>query len=262
MKIQSLTSGSSGNCTLVGTDTGNLFVDCGASGKYLENQLAEAGETLPTAILVTHEHTDHVKGLGVLLRRYRLPVYMTEGTLRALLADGRLGKVDTNLLQVIRPDVPFHLSGLEILPFRINHDAADPVAFRFHEGGVHMAVATDMGCFDDYTVDALRNLDALLLEANHDLRLLECSSYPYRLIERIRSHTGHLSNEDSARLLTAVAGTRLKHVLLGHLSTENNYSALAKMTVEQVLQTQVEMDVQVDVALKGKRSRIIEVKNG
>lgn len=263
MRMCSMTSGSSGNSILVKNREQSVLIDCGVSGKYLQTQLDALGECFPGAILITHEHSDHVKGLGVLMRKYHVPVYLTEKTLRRILWEDRLGKLDESLFHVIEADKPFSVEGFEVMPFEISHDAADPVGYRLTDGKTHMAIATDLGCWTDYTVGHLRGLDAVLLEANHDLRMLECGSYPYHLKNRIRSGRGHLSNEDSACLLEEILDERLQHVLLGHLSSENNYGELARLTVEQHLaagpKAELAGRLHLDVAVKQQRSEWIEV---
>lgn len=263
MRMCSLTSGSSGNCIYVGNKDTDILVDCGASGKYIKDALDNIGVDIPEAIVITHEHCDHISGLGILQRRYNIPMFMTSDTLRMVRYDSKLGKLNTDLLFEIERDKPFNVGNLEITPFRINHDALEPVAFRISSNNKSVAIATDMGEFDDYTIDNLKGLDAVLLEANHDVRLLEYGSYTYDLKQRIRSSLGHLSNEDSARLLCEIASERLKHVFLGHLSGENNYPILAKNTVIDYLENYREdldiNEINIEVVTKKNISKVVEV---
>ena len=180
---------------------------------------------------MTHEHSDHIKGLGVLSRKYHLPIYGTKETLDEIAACKTLGTFDTGLLSPIEPDVDFQIGDLTVKPFKIDHDAVNPVAYRVENGSKAVAVATDMGHFDQYVIDHLQKLDAILLESNHDVRMLETGPYPYYLKRRILGDHGHLSNENAGRLLCRLLHDNLKAIFLGHLSRENNYEELAYETV-------------------------------
>lgn len=231
----SIASGSSGNCIYAGSGRASVLVDAGLSGIRIERGLRSFDRTLSdiSAVLVTHEHADHVKGIGVLARRYGLPVYATEGTLGAIRENASIGKIPEGLVHVVRADEMFSIGDLTIQPFAIMHDAAEPVGYRICSDGKSCAVATDMGCYDDSIISHLTNLDVLLLEANHDVRMLEAGPYPYYLKRRILSDHGHLSNETSGQLLSQVLHDNMRHIFLGHLSHENNYEALAYETVCQ-----------------------------
>ena len=233
MRMVSIASGSSGNCIYIGSDSTHLLVDAGISNKRIQQGLNEIGLTGNdvNGILITHEHSDHIKGLGVLSRKYEIPIYGTQETLDEIAAAGSLGKFDRGLLTPVCPDLDFTVGDLSVKPFKIDHDAANPVAYRVQNGEKSVAVATDMGHFDQYIIDHLQGLDALLLESNHDVRMLETGPYPYYLKRRILGDHGHLSNENAGRLLNCVLHDRLKKVLLGHLSKENNYEELAYETV-------------------------------
>ncbi len=234
MRMCSIASGSSGNCIYVGSDNHHLLIDAGISGKRVETGLKGlelSGKDID-GILLTHEHSDHIKGLGVLARKYGLPIYATPGTAEAVKGMGSLGKIDSSLFVEIHADQDFQIGDLEISPFHISHDAADPVAFRIACGKKKMAVATDLGVYTDYTIEHLKGLDVLLLEANHDIHMLQVGAYPYPLKQRISGELGHLSNETAGKLLCQVLHDDLKAVMLGHLSKENNYAELAYETVK------------------------------
>jgi phosphoribosyl 1,2-cyclic phosphodiesterase len=235
MKFCSISSGSSGNCIFAGTSGTSVLVDVGISGIRVERGLNEIDMTTRDvdAILVTHEHADHIKGLGVLARRYGIPIYSTEGTIRAIKDNTSVGKIPEGLIHVIRADQEFLIGDITVRPFEISHDAAEPVGFRMEHDGKSAAIATDLGCYDDYTVKYLTGLDVLLLESNHDVHMLEVGRYPYYLKRRILSEHGHLSNETAGQLLGTLLHDDVKHVFLGHLSQENNYEALAYETVCQ-----------------------------
>lgn len=233
MEFCSLASGSSGNCIYIGSDTTAVLVDAGLSGKQLEERLQTFGHTGKdlSGILVTHEHSDHIRGLGVLARKFRIPIFLTEGTKQAVRKMKSLGEIPEEQIRVVKGDENVELGDLTIHPFRISHDAAEPVGYRVSAGKQSAAVATDMGTYSEYTIRQLRDLDILLLEANHDVHMLEVGRYPYYLKLRILGEKGHLSNVDSGNLLGEVLHDNIRHIVLGHLSEENNYPALAFETV-------------------------------
>lgn len=183
------------------------------------------------AVLVTHEHIDHIAGLGVLARRYGLPIYGTKATLDAVLSVKSVGKIDESLLHPIVPGQDFQIGDMTVHPISISHDAADPAAYIMKTEGQKIGVITDLGKYDDSLVEELQNLDILLLEANHDVRMLQTGRYPYPLKQRILGDRGHLSNVLSGQLLGRLLHDRFKAVVLGHLSQENNYAELAYETV-------------------------------
>ena len=233
MRFVSISSGITGNCIYSGTDNTHILIDAGISAKRIEKGLFEVGLKPGelSGICITHEHSDHIKGLGVLARKYEIPIYATEGTLAEIRNVKSLGEYPEELLKPLRPDVKMTLGDLDILPFHIDHDAADPVAYRVQSGNKSVAVATDLGHYNQYTIDHLLDLDAVLLESNHDLRMLESGPYPYYLKRRIMGNFGHLSNENAGRLLNCILNDKMKYVLLGHLSKENNLPELAFETV-------------------------------
>ncbi|HJA68303.1 ribonuclease Z [Lachnoclostridium sp. An169] len=233
MRMCSIASGSSGNCIYVGSDDTHLLIDTGISKKRIEEGLKELeikGEEIG-GILITHEHSDHIQGLGVFSRKYELPIYATPGTIEGILSYSGLGKLPEGLLHPIHTDEPFMIGDIRVNPFAISHDANEPSGYRLECGEKSVAVATDLGKYDEYTVEHLKNLDAVLLEANHDIHMLEVGAYPYYLKQRIMGDRGHLSNELSGRLLCDILHDNLNHIVLGHLSKENNYAKLAYETV-------------------------------
>ncbi|MCR5469084.1 MAG: MBL fold metallo-hydrolase [Lachnospiraceae bacterium] len=233
MEFCSIASGSSGNCIMVGTDNHHVLVDAGISGKRIEtglNQLDMKTSEMD-GILVTHEHIDHIAGLGVLARRYGIRIYATAGTKQAILNTSSVGKIDADLIHEISADTPFTIGDLEIDPMHISHDAADPVAYILRNGNKGIGIVTDLGVYTDYTIEKISGLDALLLEANHDVRMLQVGIYPYSLKQRILGEKGHLSNESSGKLLTKILHDKFNTVVLGHLSKENNLPELAYETV-------------------------------
>lgn len=239
MELCSIASGSSGNCICAGSDTCHILIDAGISGKRIEAGLntIDLKTADMQAVLITHEHIDHIAGLGVIARRYGIPMYATEGTVNAILNTKSVGKIDESLFHVIEPEVDFTVGDLTIEPISISHDAADPVAYKIRQQEKSMAVMTDLGKYDEHIIDKLQNLDVLLLEANHDVRMLQAGAYPYPLKQRILGDRGHLSNELSGQLLGQVLHDDFKHIILGHLSKENNYPELAYETVRLEVET-------------------------
>lgn len=233
MDFCSIASGSSGNCIFVGTSRASILIDAGISGKKAAEGLhrLERKPEEVDAILVTHEHSDHIKGLGVMARKYGIPIYSSPGTIREIKRTASLGRIDDALFHEIHADEPFELCDMEIYPFAVSHDAAEPVAYRVCGENRSVAVATDLGYYDEYTVEHLKGLDAVLIESNHDINMLQVGTYPYYLKQRILGSRGHLSNENAGRLLGEILHDGLKSVMLGHLSKENNYEALAFATV-------------------------------
>jgi phosphoribosyl 1,2-cyclic phosphodiesterase len=233
LELCSIASGSSGNCICAGTDTCHVLIDAGISGKKVEQGLESFGLKADEiqGILITHEHIDHIAGVGVLARRYGIPLYATQGTIEAVRQTKVVGIIDKSLFHPIVPGESFVIGDMTFLPLPISHDAAEPVAYRFTNGKRRFAVVTDLGTYDRQLVDQLQGLDALLLEANHDIRMLETGVYPYPLKQRILGDKGHLSNERSGQLLCELLHDRFGTVMLGHLSKENNYEQLAYETV-------------------------------
>ncbi len=233
MRLCTIASGSSGNCILAGSDHTHILIDAGISGKRIQEGMESFG-VIPEdvrGIFITHEHMDHIQGLGVMARRFGLPIYGTAGTLQAMKNGSMIGKVDESLFHVVHPDEALTIGDLSVEPIHVSHDAADPVMYVLRQGERSAAVVTDLGTYDQYLIDKLRGIHVLLLEANHDVRMVETGSYPYALKQRILSERGHLSNESSGRLLGALLHDHFKAVMLGHLSKENNYEQLAYETV-------------------------------
>lgn len=233
VRLCSIASGSSGNCVYAGTDETHLLVDAGVSGKRIESGLRSLSvePDMLSGIFVTHEHVDHIQGIGILARRYHVPIYATAETLRAMTRAGGIGKVDEALFRPIKPDEPLEVGDIRVNPFAISHDAANPVCYTFEACGHKIGMATDLGTYDGYLIERLSGCEILYLEANHDVNMLMVGAYPYALKQRIIGAKGHLSNENSAKLICELLHDKLKNVFLAHLSKENNYAELAYETV-------------------------------
>ncbi len=218
LQFASLGSGSSGNSTVVRVKDTLLLVDTGFSAKAINERLETLNVSAAdlTGILISHEHSDHIKGLSVLARKFDIPVWLTQGTFRKL-KDKNIPKVE-----FIHPHGSFCIGDAKVTPFPIPHDAAEPCQFIIGDGKRRLAIATDMGFTTEYVLDQLSGVDALLLEANYDGEMLSNGSYPWHLQKRIDGNYGHLSNEQSAALAAAVEHSGLQKLCLGHLSENNN----------------------------------------
>lgn len=239
MRLINIASGSSGNVTCVGSEKTHLLIDAGISRKRILEGLKEAELKIEDidAILVTHEHIDHISSLGVLERTREIPIYATEGTIREIKRAKSLGNFNTDVLHCVKSDSPFTIKDLKILPLSVDHDAAEPVCYRIENEEKSCAVVTDLGEFNPYLEENLKELDLLMLESNHDVRMLEAGPYPYPLKMRILGKYGHLSNENSGVFLSRLLHDKMKHILLGHISRENNTRELARMAVENEVES-------------------------
>lgn len=234
----SIASGSSGNCVYVGNENTNIIIDAGISGKRIVEGLSGIGVDPSDldAILITHEHSDHISGLGVMARRYEIPIYATVETIHAILRTKSVGKIKKELFHIVEADSPVDVKDMSITPFSISHDASNPVCYTVSSNEHKIGVATDLGTYDDYIISNLEGCEMLLLEANHDINMLEVGNYPYILKRRILGEKGHLSNDNSGRLIDRLLTSQLKYIFLGHLSKENNYPELAYETVKYELE--------------------------
>ncbi len=230
MRFASLGSGSRGNALVVEAGCTRVLVDCGFGPRNLSARLARVGLAPDDldAILVTHEHSDHVCGVATVARRYELDVFLSHGTLGAIGLDG-LSR------HVIDSHTAFTIGDLEIHPFPVPHDAREPTQFVFSDGGRRLGVLTDAGWVTPYMVEILSLCDALVLECNHDAAMLAEGHYPAHLKRRIAGRFGHLDNAAAADLLGRVDHGRLRHVVAAHLSQENNSPTLAKAALAEVL---------------------------
>lgn len=232
MQLKSLKSGSRGNSTLVYTEKTKILVDCGISGKAVKNAM-EKLDISPdeiNAIVVTHEHNDHIKGVGVMMRRYNIPVYANSNTWAAIMQSD-LGKLNNENIKIFERCEEFSIGDIKINPFSIPHDAAFPVGYAFDDGHSRAAVATDMGMLTEETMRAIGGCKDVLIESNHDTNMLEIGPYPFHLKQRIRSRLGHLSNDDAAKAAELLVRFGAENIILGHLSEENNNPYLAYETV-------------------------------
>jgi phosphoribosyl 1,2-cyclic phosphodiesterase len=215
----SLNSGSNGNCYYVGNAQEAVLIDVGISCRETEKRMARLGLdiTTVTAIFISHEHIDHIRGVEVLSRKYQIPVYITTPTLKS----GRL-TIDSNLIRNFRADKTIRIGALSIIPFSKSHDASDPFSFVVKNKNVCIGVMTDIGNVCENVIRYFSQCHAVFLEANYDVTMLETGHYPVHLKRRISSDTGHLSNDQALELFTNHRASFLSHVFLSHLSKENN----------------------------------------
>ena len=246
IKFISLISGSSGNSTLISDGQTHLLIDCGMSGKRLKEKLSCTGVDPQqlSGVLITHEHTDHTCGVGVIARRYGLPVFATEKTFGAM----DIGAIDANQINIVVPDTDFVAGTIRVTPFSIPHDAADPVGYSFCISGEKYTVATDIGFMPDKLFSHLAGSDSIILESNHDIEMLRYGSYPYDLKRRILSNVGHMSNDLTAETSLRLADSGTKRIMLAHLSHENNTPDIARITTASMLDREGYSDVELYVA--------------
>jgi len=249
-----LASGSKGNAIYVSDGQAAILVDAGLSGREIERRLQSRGlhaEDL-CALVLSHEHADHVQGVGVLSRRYRLPVYISRKTAEAAY---RLGKVaDTVYFEC---GEAFQIAGLDIHPISLSHDAEDPAGFTIRSNGLKLGIVTDLGVVTSMVREHLKGCHALILEANHDDDMLLNGPYPWPLKQRIRSRIGHLSNNDSSTLLSDILHDRLQHVILAHLSETNNTPEEALRSIAPAL---IGSQTQLHVAQQHRCGELIVVR--
>lgn len=229
MRFSVLTSGSKANCTYLESGSTRILIDCGLSARQTEVRLRSLGidpESL-NAIIITHEHSDHINGVPVLSRRFKLPVYANAGTASFLRGVFALEKFVTGRR--------FSIGELTIAPFSIVHDAHEPVGFTIEGQGIKFSQATDLGKVTPLVRECLRGSNALVLESNHDHEMLQNCDYPWELKQRIASSHGHLSNDSSSALLAELVHSDLQHVVLGHLSENSNTPELALRAAQMQL---------------------------
>ncbi len=265
LEFISFASGSSGNSYMVRTDAASIIVDCGIAGRRILSAAADSGRPAEEAdaILITHEHTDHIKSVRMMGRRCRRAVVMgTKATLACvqdLLPEGRARSIDRN--------ETFEVGDIHVTAFPVSHDAADPVGYTFEAGGRKLALLTDSGYVSQDMYSHLMDADALILEANHEVNVLKVGPYPYALKQRILGKQGHLSNEAAGSVLTQVLrverGRKKPQVLLAHLSHENNTPEQALLTVRNVLFEETYMvgqDLELAVASRTEPSPVFRVE--
>jgi phosphoribosyl 1,2-cyclic phosphodiesterase len=236
LRFSILSSGSTGNATVVGNDDVKILIDAGLSAKRIEQLLQEREVSAKEfdAILVTHEHSDHIKGLGAVARKYDLPIYANEKTWEEL--NKQIGVIAEDKQCVIETGATLEIGSIQIQSYGISHDAAEPVGYCIYDGEEKLSLATDLGYMSGKVKEQIQDSDVLILESNHDIELLRMGKYPWNIKRRILSDLGHLSNVAAGEGLCEVLGGRTKRVYLAHLSRDHNMMDLARMTVGNIMQ--------------------------
>lgn len=248
-----IASGSSGNCIYLKAGTDEYLIDIGISGKKAEKGLAELGVDPGQikGIFITHEHTDHIKGVGIFSRKYNTPIYATQKTWAIMDEYNMIGKVLEENKKTIHKEQVFELGDLKIFPYPTYHDAADPVGYVFEYNQKKIGIITDSGIIDGKMKNYLSGLHGILLEFNHDINMLEAGSYPYPLKKRILSDNGHLSNELAAKTLADIYHEDMQWAILAHLSKDNNVPDLAYLTAKNALEQKnlsIDKDIKITIA--------------
>lgn len=250
-KFLSLYSSSSGNSILISNNNTNILIDAGVSASKIAASLSEAGISPEDidAIFVTHEHSDHISGIRVLLKKYNIPVYANAPSMEGVLKSAP--ELPAGSAHIISASNVYEIKSMKVKPFTTPHDSASSVGYVIESEGKKYAVATDTGCITKAMLSNLAGCEAVVIEANHDVQMLNCGTYPYHLKKRILSDKGHLSNDKCAWLATQLAIWGTKRILLGHLSKENNTPQKAFECVKRCLESngfKVGSDVLLKVA--------------
>lgn len=260
MIFSSLYSGSSGNSIFVSSEHAKVLIDAGMPGKSIEEALKTIGEKPEEidAIFITHEHSDHIKGVGVLSRKYNIPVYANKLTWEGM--HKTVGNIKEHNIKFISAGVS--IKDMDVVNFDIPHDAAAPCGYSIISEGKKVCVATDLGYFSDEVKKNIIDADVVLLESNHDIEMLKFGPYPYVLKRRILSDIGHLSNEACGRAIIDIITSGEKRVILGHLSKTNNYPELAYATVTNILnenKVEIGKEIILSMADRSKPSSYIKI---
>ena len=260
-KFCSLYSGSSGNSLFIETQNTKLLIDAGVSSKKIENALNDINIDPSTldGILVTHEHVDHVQGLGTLSKKFDLPVFVNQETLDAM--PKQKDKISEKNVKTFKISDKFEIGDLEIKPFSIPHDAANPCGFNIWKDNKKISIATDIGHMTNPILKSLEESLFIMLEANYDPEVLRCSPYPFTLKSRIAGPTGHLPNETAGKTISHLLKSGLKNAMLGHLSKQSNFPELAyKTVVDELISNNYNEDcISLSVASRDNHSKIIRI---
>ena len=261
LKCCSLYSGSSGNCFLVQTENSNILIDAGVSCKKIETALdsLDVNPKNIDAIFVTHEHIDHTKSIGLLSSKYHVPIYTNVETWTSIVNSNQ--KLENSSVKFFTNDHEFCFNDLTILPFSTPHDAANPCGFNIFKDNKKISIATDLGHISPNIIKSLENCSFLMLEANYDSNVLQYSSYPYVLKQRISGPNGHLENSDAGQVITTLVKGGLENALLIHLSKENNFPELAYKTVIDELHKENlnEKNLSLNVAPRNSPSQFFKI---
>nr|WP_295974965.1 MBL fold metallo-hydrolase [uncultured Bacillus sp.] len=236
LRFSVLASGSTGNATYVETDQHSFLVDAGFSGKQMEALMQNIGRELKdlSGIFVTHEHSDHIKGVGIVARKHKVPIFANEKTWKAM--SPLIGEVPSEQKFVFGMETVKSFGSLDIESFGVSHDAAEPMFYVFHHEGKKLVIITDTGYVSERMKGTITNANSYIFESNHDVSMLRMGRYPWNVKRRILSDVGHVSNEDAGLAMSEVVGDQTKSIYLAHLSLDNNMKDLARMAVTQTLE--------------------------
>lgn len=256
-----LYSGSSGNSIFVSSNNTKVLIDAGMAGKSIESALKSIDEKPNEidAIFVTHEHSDHIKGVGVMSRKYDIPIYANEDTWKAM--NEKIGKIKEHNINMLDKSY-VDIKDMHIINYSVSHDAASPLGYALCSENKKACIATDLGFFSETVKDVIEDADVILLESNHDVEMLKFGPYPYPLKRRILSDVGHLSNDACGKALVEIMNDKHKSVFLGHLSKTNNYPDLAYQTVLNILNEnhiKVGKDINLNMARRDMPSELIRL---
>lgn len=261
LNFSSLYSGSTGNSLFLESDNCKILIDSGVSAKKITNALTSFDVNIEDidAILVTHEHSDHVQSLGTLSKNYNIPVYATKETFDSM--PKQTEKINCSNIRCFNSNETFEIKDLTIKPFSIPHDAANPCGFNIINNNKKLSIATDIGHMNLEILNVLEGTSFLMLESNYDPEILKCCSYPYHLKQRISSNKGHLPNEMAGKTIAYLLNSGLNQVMLGHLSKENNFPELAyKTVVEELIKKDFdENSVNISVASRTEPSKMYKI---
>lgn len=261
MYFCSLASGSSGNCQYIATETTGILLDAGLSGKYIAGGLEHINADINQlkALFITHEHSDHVKSAGILMRKFKIKLYITRKTFEHV--ENKLGKYDLDNVVFVEADTEIQVGDIIVTPFRISHDAIEPLAYSFRSSDVKVSIVTDLGHVPIDLLSKIIDSNLLMIESNHDVDMLNAGKYPYVLKKRILSNKGHISNVSAAEAIIRAFSysSSLGHVILGHLSQDNNTPELAYETVKSILEEsglEIGKDISLDLAYRSRVGKL------
>lgn len=237
MRFSVLASGSTGNAIYIENDQHAFLVDVGLSARKMEKQFSMIGRDIKrlTGIFITHEHSDHIKGLGAVARKYGVPIYANRKTWEAM--NGNVGEIPTDQRFQFDMETVKSFGSMDVQSFAVSHDAVDPMFYIFHENGRKLVLITDTGYVSDRMKGLIKGADSFVFESNHDVSMLQMGRYPWSVKRRILSDVGHVSNEDAAVAMSEVVEQKETRIYLSHLSKDNNMKDLARLSVSQTLQS-------------------------
>lgn len=260
MKVKVLASGSKGNATLVEANQTKILVDCGLTYRTLVQKLESVDADVHEigAVFITHEHSDHIKGLKTFINKHKIPIFLSEGSYNAVVNEKGIG-IDYEHFHIVEDDQQIDFNDFIIHPFLISHDAYEPFGYRIYEGDKKLVYLTDTGFVSQLNEERIKNADVYILETNHNVEMLMCSNRPWYLKQRILGDFGHLCNEDALEVLSRVKGDKTKYVYLAHISEEANNLDLLHLTVDNYCKRENDFRLIFYVAHQHQPSEIVDV---